>query len=195
MELKEYLAIFRKQANFLGGIILLFLLGGTVFKLFQPVRYHSQVTLNVTRQGIERTAAYRFDDFYRLQADEKFADTVVRWLATDRMKLNIQNEATIDASNFLSLSGKRLSSQIVAVDIVAAEAETAEKLSFSVAKVVNREAEKLNQFQKEESWFLVVADDPVTGIVAWQWHKIIFVSLSFGLLVGFWAGLIRHYLS
>lgn len=193
MELREYLAIFRKQANFFFGIILAFLAIGVLFYFFQPVKYQADLTLNVTRTGQQKTADYQFDDFYRLQADERFADTVVRWLETARMQSDIQKEAGVGIGSF-SLKLERLSSQMIAVEISASNPEIAEETSLSVAKAVNNESNKLNVAQQKENWFEVVADVPVISLATWAWYKIILIALALGIFIAFWAVLIRHYI-
>lgn len=190
MELKEYLAIFRRHANFFLGIVLVFLLMGIAAKIFQPVRYKAELVLNVTRLGQLETTDYRYDNFYRLQADELFADTVVRWLGTARIQNDIQEVA---GSNLIALGAKRLSSQMIAVEIEANKASGVEKIAGATAQVVNQEAQKLNDWQKEKNWFAVVADEPMVSKSVWEWHKIIFISLALGLFIAFWSVIISHY--
>lgn len=65
------------------GIVVLFL-------LLQPVRYTTVLSLHVGRVHNETQAEeYHYDDFYRLQADERFADTLVRWLASPSIVADI----------------------------------------------------------------------------------------------------------
>jgi len=190
MELKEYLALFRRQANLFLGVVLVFLLLGLVLKIFQPVRFKAEVILNVTRIGREETADYRYDDFYRLQADERFADTIVRWLGTARMQEDIQSKA---GKKMLSLNAKRLSSQMINVELTADNRWIAEDIAKAIPQVVNRESEKLNQWQKETNWFTVIADEAVVSQAAWPWDRVIFISLALGVFFAFWSVIITHY--
>lgn len=194
MELREFLAIFRKQANFFFGIILAFLAIGALFYFLQPVKYKAELTLNVTRTGQQKTADYQFDDFYRLQADERFADTVVRWLETARIQSDIQKEAGVGAGSF-ALSSARLSSQLITVEIASSNPDIAEETSLAVAKVVNNESAKLNYEQQKDSWFKVVDDAPVVSLAVWAWYKIILIALALGIFFAFWLVLFRHYLT
>jgi capsular polysaccharide biosynthesis protein len=190
MELKEYLEILRKRIDLFLGVVLVFLLAGTALKIFQPVRWEAEVVLNVTRSGQEETADYRFDGFYRLQADERFADTAVRWLGTARMQEDIQNTA---GKKMVSLEAKRLSSQLIVVEVVAKDAPSAEKISGAIPQILNQEAQKLNQWQKEKNWFMVVADEPTISRSAWEWDRTILISLLFGIFAAFWSVVISHY--
>lgn len=192
MELKEYLALFRRHINLFLGIVLVFLLLGAMVRLFQPVRFRAELVLNVTRLGQEETTDYRYDDFYRLQADERFADTVVRWLETARMKENIQSTAGSTAYPS-SIDAKRLSSQMIAVELVANDTQTLEKIARAIPQAINQESGRLNQWQKEKNWFIVVANEPVVDQIVWEWHWVIFISLLLGIFAAFWSVIIAHY--
>lgn len=191
MELKEFLAIYRKRANLFGAVMLAALACGALFYFFQPVRYRSAVLLNVTRTGQAKTADYQFDDFYRLQADERFADTIVRWLESQRFQADLQKKVATE--RVFSLSAKRLSSQTIAVDVFSAEPVTTERLALAIEPIVNDEAAKLNQWQQKENWFRVAADAPLTGREMWRWEKILLLTLGLGIFTAFWLVLIRHY--
>lgn len=192
MELKEFLAIFQKRANLFFGIILAALVLGALFFFFQPAKYRAELVLNVTRSGQEKTADYQYDDFYRLQADERFADTVVRWLEAENIRNEIKKEA--DVSDSFEMVAKRLSSQMIDVEISAADRRTVEKLTPAVSKVINLEADKLNEWQQKENWFKVIGDEAGVDLAIWAWHEIILIALGLGIFVAFWAVLIRHYL-
>ena len=68
-----------------------------------------------------RVDNYKYDNFYRLQADEKFAETLVEWLKSPRIEEKIFKEAGIDPSGYSlkklakSIKAEKMSSQVVAV--------------------------------------------------------------------------------
>ncbi len=121
MEFKEWLDIFRKRTRMMITVILGCIAVGVLWYVFQPRGLAADLTLNVTRIGSQETSDYKYDDFYRLQADERFADTVVRWLGSPRIVSDIYSTAHLDADS-LGLSGlnkafksERLSSQMIRV--------------------------------------------------------------------------------
>ena len=199
MELKEYIMILRKNIGFFLTILAIFVSGGVIFALVQPQSYHAALTLNVTRDGLQKTDNYRYDSLYRLQADERFADTVVRWLESPRVSADILNDAKIDtntlAENKLAkyFKARRLSSQIVQVDFAAARADLAGNISDSVKKIINAESEKLNAVQKEDAWFIIIGGEPVVRPGKLQSGVVILVSLLAGIFIGLWAVLIKNY--
>jgi uncharacterized protein involved in exopolysaccharide biosynthesis len=200
MELKEYFAIFKKHFWLFLFVIAMFVTAGALFQLFHPLSYKSSLTLNVTRIGAQQTGDYKYDDFYRLQADERFADTVVRWLGSPRVAVDIYNESKITTEGLSSrklsriFKARRLSSQVIEVSYVTKDIKTAQGVAGAVVKVINQETEKLNELQKEESWFTIAAEEPVIRENKWPWEIVILFSALIGIFVGCWAVLIRYYI-
>lgn len=200
MELKEYLAIFKKHFKVFIAVTVIFIAAGIIFQITQPLRYKTSLTLNVTRNNIQPTSDYRYDDFYRLQADEKFADTIVRWLESPGVSADIYNDSGISTTGLTTwqleriFKAERLSSQVISVTYITSDAKTAQNLAKSIAKIVNRESDNLNKLQKEESWFTVVSNEPVIRDNRWPLPIVFSASLLLGIFFGIWAVLIRHYL-
>ncbi|MDO8529285.1 MAG: hypothetical protein Q7S18_01295 [bacterium] len=202
MDLKAYLKIFKKNI-FVFLLTLLIVIGiGAAYKIYKeskPVTFEVSLLLNVTRSGIQNTDNYRFDDFYRLQADERFADTVVRWLKLPRIVTNIYNETGIVSGDIdlkkLSkvFSPKRLSSQAIEVTFESASAREAQDISEALTRTINQEIKLLNQYQKEEVWFKIIGDEPVIKANKLEWKDILLLSAILGIFLGIWAVLIKHY--
>ena len=137
MELREFIGIFVKDRKvFFGIIFAAALLGALVFR-FQPERYETALTLNVARTEADTASDYKYDQFYRLQADERFADTVVRWLAAPSVRADIASGANTSPRVVSSISAKRLSSQMIDVrysaDRVADFGKTADAITSSIS--------------------------------------------------------------
>lgn len=200
MEFKQYLDIFKKHSKLFLLTVVVFILAGVLFQLFRPLGYNAQLTLNITRIGSQQTSDYRYDDFYRLQADEKFADTVVRWLASPKVAEKILNDSGVATSGLSHwtlvrmFKAERFSSQVVSLSYSAKTQATAQNLAGSVLKIINQEAEELNKIQKEESWFTVISDEPIIRENKWPWEVVILLSFLVGMLAGLWTVLIKHYL-
>lgn len=204
MELKDYLKIFVKNLVWFSLVLLLAMTIGAGYKHYknsQPATYQVSLLLNVTRTGIQATDNYRYDDFYRLQADERFADTVVRWIENPRIVTDVYNEtgmisggiALSELSKFFD--AKRLSSQAIDVNFTAKSAVEAQNLSENLVKAINSEIKNLNQFQKEESWFKIIGDEPVIKEYKITWKNVLLISIALGIFLGIWVVLIKHYLT
>lgn len=204
MDLKNYIKIFLKNWIWFLVTVIIVLGASYGYKKYEnskPVNYEVFLLLNVTRSGIQVTDAYRYDDFYRLQADEKFADTVVSWLKTPRVVTDIYNE-TGKVSGDVSLKElskifktKRLTSQTISVEFSSESAREAQDISEALTKMINNEAKDLNQYQKEDNWFKVVGDEPVIKEHKVKWNDILPIFIPLAIFLGIWVALIKHYLT
>lgn len=197
MDIRAYWEMLQKNARVFGLIVggLWFL--SLVWFLSQPVRYQGTLLLNVGRTAAEPSAEYEYDSFYRLQADERFGDTLVRWLANPRIVSDILasagSSADVHSEKALAhqFQAKRLSSQIVEVRFTATTREAITRYSQAIVEVTQKYTETLNASQV--NWFRVVGSEPVirdARMPAWP-----FLALTFfgALFIGFWAILLKHY--
>ncbi len=191
MELKKIVKIFQQEKKIFFLVLLFSLTLGVLFYFVQPHFYKVNLMLNVTRQGTQKTSDYSFDEFYRLQADEKFADTIVRWLESPRIQEDICHQVKQDCSR--KIKAKRLSSQYVEIIYFINKPETGKKEAKAIAQVLQNETKKLNLKQKNKNWFFLVVDDPVIKLNHWNIRKILGISVLLGLLIGFWSVLIKYY--
>lgn len=200
MELKEYINIFKTHIKSFILAVVLVLIGGILYFSLWPVMYDTSLTLNITRGGTQETAEYKYDDFYRLQADEKFAETVVEWLKSPRTVSDIYLNSDINPSQFSlrklekSLQSEKLSSQVVSVKFSADTPEKAKKISDSISKITAKNIESLNLNQQEKNWFEVVAQDPVVAQGSLNFWVVILAALVLGIFLGLWTVLIIYYL-
>jgi len=192
MELKEYITIFKKHFKLFLLMIFLVTAAIIVFQIVRPLTYKTSLALNITRDGSQKTDDYKYDDFYRLQADERFADTVVRWMALPAITESIYSEAGVSEGE--KFKAKRLSSQLIEITYITSDVKTAQKLSDSIIKVLNRETEKLNEFQKNEAWFKILGGQPIITDNKPNLWKSAPVGLLIGVFLGFWTVIIKHYL-
>lgn len=202
MDPRDYIDVFKKQKKTFWTIVFLSVLIAIVWQKSQLVEYQAMLLLNIGRTGIENSQNYyTYDSFYRLQADERFADTVVRWLGAPRVVEDIYSAVSIDTQNISArdLKGtfvaKRLSSQVVEVIYTDASGQVLKKISDAAVTTLNRYTESLNQENKETNWFIVIGSDPVIRDARVPLPLSVAVGLIFGVFVGFWAVLIRYFFS
>ncbi|MFZ2188055.1 MAG: hypothetical protein WAV73_00640 [Candidatus Moraniibacteriota bacterium] len=200
MELKEYLLIIRKQVKLFVGVIALFVLGILGYFIFRPVVFDTSLFLNITRVGNQVSEGYKYDDFYRLQADEKFAETIVEWLKSPRIVVDISSAAgrNVEELSLKQLTkifqAEKMSSQIVSVKFSAADKKTAEKNAQAISDVLRKNTEKLNEDQQEDTWFEIKADNPVIIENAPDLRIVFLAALAMGIFMGFWIVMLKHYL-
>lgn len=201
MEFREFIGIFQKHRNLFLGTVLVCVFAAWIWQRGQAVSYQATLLINIGRAGVSETTDYTYDSFYRLQADERFADTVVRWLSTPRVVEDIYREAHLnsegmDAKGLSAVfSAGRLSSQIISVKYGGENKKALEELATSAVTVLNRYTDTLNTEAREKSWFVVIGSDPVISDARVDMRKALLVGLALGLFFGFWAVLWRHYFS
>lgn len=199
MELRDFVKIFTKQRRVLAVIVLASGVAGWLVFVLQSPSVAADLTLNIARTGVQQTADYRYDGFYRLQADERFADTVVQWLASPRIM-----EDVAVATKVRPLSGRpwqfgggvqaeRLSSQVIRVHYRTQTVDEAKRFAAGLLTTVNTETSQLNSAAKDESWFTVQGEEPVVVDGQFGWPKAIGFGVVIGIFVAFWVGLIRWY--
>lgn len=199
MELKEYLEILKKNISLFLVIIVLIPLFAWAFFYFQPTSFETSLILNITRTGIQETPDYRYDDFYRLQADERFSDTVVEWIKSPQIVNEIFGDARLNPNEKSitrlkkTFSAERRTSQVISIKFFSNSPEVAEKISSSIVKTLSEKTQKLNENQKEPNWFQIVAEKPLITRKAYEWEKIILAALLSGIFVAFFAVMGKHY--
>jgi capsular polysaccharide biosynthesis protein len=200
MELKEYFSIIKKQFKLFLSVIIAVVASIFIYFIFRPVFFDTSLFLNITRAGNQISEGYKYDNFYRLQADEKFAETIAQWLKSPRVVSDINKEAEITNMENLNLKqltkvfqADKLSAQIVSVKFSAPDKKTAEKLALAIPVILKKNINQLNEDQKENTWFEIKANDPVIRQNNPDWGIIFIISLVLGLFLGFWVVLFRHY--
>lgn len=200
MELKEYIKILRSNAKIFWGVVILIVLGSFAYFYLRPVSYATSLTLDVTRQGAQNTPDYKFDDFYRLQADEKFAETIAQWLRSPRTVTEIYLKSGINPEQFTQrqltkyFKAEKLSSQVVSVSFSAGSADIAKKISTALPEIISKNTDRLNENQKENAWFQVIPQEAVVTRGTFDPFFVFLISLIFGVFVAFWAVMIYHYI-
>jgi len=193
MELKEYVKIFKKNLNWFLSVLGIVLFGGLLIQLILGGWYKVELDLNITRTGYQAdTSEYRYDEFYRLQADERFSDTVVQWTNSRRIKEDISNKAK--GINFVKFKAERLSSQMIKVSFLIKDKNQASKITQSITEVLNDKTDELNLEQKNPSWFKILVSSPVTYEYRISFGKLVMMLLFGGVFLGFWVVLIKHYM-
>lgn len=196
MEFIQCLNILRKEARLFWSVVFGCTLLALLWQQSQGPRFEAIQLLNVGRNGAQATTDYTYDGFYRLQADERFADTAVRWLGSPRVVEDIYREAEIGSRRDAgaSFQAGRLSSQMVEVRYEAENAGALDKLGRAIPLVLNRYAESLNRDFRETSWFVIVPSDPVVKDARTPALPALSGGFLLGLFLAFWGVLLRHYL-
>lgn len=198
MELRNFIAIFIAEKRLIATILIAALAIGFFAYRLQAQWYTSTVLFSVTRIAPEETADYRYDQLYRLQADERMADTVARYLESGiGMKTAVERaELSAPRADFF-IEGKvralRTSSQLIQVKYRAKTATEAERLADALLETGERYAASLNEQARDRNWFTLLATDPFIKDGRFTLLRSLFIALASGALLAFWTVLIRWY--
>ncbi|HWQ60529.1 MAG TPA: hypothetical protein VN420_05305 [Candidatus Fimivivens sp.] len=193
MEFRDFCLIFRGRWKLFAGIVAGIVFLSLLALLYQPSRFETDLTVNVSRSGMQHTTDYTYDQFYRLQADERFADTVVRWLETPSLRQEIRSVADVSPDVTDSIKASRLSSQMISVSYVSNSEHGAGDMATAIPDVLNRETMKLNELAKDPDWFVVLADEPTMRDARFPAWILLSIGAALGFFAAFWTVLIDWY--
>lgn len=188
MELRDFFALFGIHKKIFWNIVIVSVIIGALFYFVQPQKYKSSLALNVTRDGVQSVDEYTYDNFYRLQADERFADTVVQWINSPHILVKV-----LDGNIGKKIDAKRLSSQVVEVVYVTDTPKEGAEIAKSLIVALNDEAQRLNQKQNQDNWFVILGSDPVITDNTYSLLFLCGVSGALGFFIAFWSVMIVHY--
>jgi capsular polysaccharide biosynthesis protein len=136
-----------------------------------------------------------------LQADDKFAETVVEWLKSPGITKNIFDKAGVNSSQKTmrnlskSFQAEKLSSNLVGVRYSTETSEESGKIAPAIASVVSEKTKALNADARDPNWFQVAASD----LIILKNTQDLRVNLGIAALVGFFLGTLlafgKHYIS
>ena len=199
MDLKEYILIIKKHLQIFLFVIFLVLIGGFTYFYTRPVSYDASLALNITRKGTDRAIDYKYDYYYRLGADEKFADTIVEWLKDPGTVSRIYGDSESPSASFSLrkltklLKPEKRSSEMVLVYFSSSDEKELKNISDSIRREISRNADDLNYLQKDESWFSVIGQEPVIIKHSFNFKLIVLGLLVLGIFLAFWVVLTLHY--
>jgi hypothetical protein len=201
MEFRDIVKLYWEERRLFLLVVAVTVFMTLVWQVNQPVMYRASLLLNIGREGAKTTVDYTYDNFYRLQADERFADTVVRWLQSPRVvsdiltETGIRPEAASERELRSRIGAKRLSSQVVEASFVAGERSVLEKESEVIVKILNAYASGLNRNGTSEGWFVVVGSNPVILDARTASGTAIAFGLALGVFLAFWGIALKRYVN
>lgn len=188
MELKEYWFLIKRnwKVFVLIWVLIIFLAEALFF--LKSRQQETILSLTISREKLEKTEDYQYDQYYRLLADEKFLDSVLLWFRDPETVKSVLKEIGITKTDLAwrklanIFQGKKLSpnyAQIYFVDFSPAQAE---KVAQVWQKVLNRKNQELNQKEAiEKNWFLITLGKPITNFYEPQYGLVFLITF----LVGF----------
>ncbi len=192
MELRDFLQLFIRQRSLIAWILGAAVVIGFLSYRLQSQWYEGVVLLSVTRQAAEATPEYQYDHSYRLQADERMADTLARYLESEIGRRDTARQVPftgVRETEFIEsqVSALHLSPSIVQVSYAAMTPTEAESIAEAFYKTGERYVASLNEQAGNRNWFTLVASDPYAKDGRYTLLVALGVALVLGVIVAFWT--------
>lgn len=167
-----------------------------VFSLLRPAYYDTSLAFSINRINLQTTEDYQYDGYYAIQASDLFSQTVMSWLMTPSVLLEIYQKAQIDPqiSSLEEISSrfkaKKYSPQNIVIRYKERDHQTADKIAQAITTVVEEKAVLANKTSEQKALFEVAGTSPV--IV--ERKPVIWLNTLIGLVTGFIFSLMAAYL-
>ncbi len=191
MEIDDYLRLTFRHWRLIAAVICLGLAVGLAVSWLTPVTYDAAVNLTVERVNPKATADYQYDGYYVQQSTDDLAQTIVSWLGTPAVLVDIYQTAgwglSVRSLDEVSrvFQAKKYSKQNVGLRINDRSEATAEKLAEAAAKTIEQRVSQINLDPDGKPMFAVTSTKPVVMSRQPSW----LIGGGLGLIVGLLIGL------
>lgn len=189
MELRDSIYLFSRRKALALSLIVLVVAASYAWAYLQPVRFTTSVSFAVNRVNREDTKVYEYDGYYALQASDLFSDTVVSWLQTPSVLVEIYKQAGKQdaAQDIQSLTSqfktKKFAAQNIVVTYSSPTESEAEKLASAMTDVIKAQTESSNRTSQGKALFEVDATTPVIAKASPNPLLIGVISFAVGLIL------------
>ncbi len=201
MELREYYKILKSNVSIVIYTAIIAVVIAYAWSVRASETYSTSLLLNISRAETQPTADYRYDQFYRLQADEKFAETIVEWLKSPGVAKDIFAKAGISADQKTirqlskSFRAEKLSADLIAVQFSTRTNDEAARITPAIATVISDKTKSLNDDARDPNWFKVDMTNPVIAGNAQDLRINLGISALVGIFIGTLLAFGKHYIS
>ncbi|MDP2683908.1 MAG: hypothetical protein Q8P20_02520 [bacterium] len=159
--------IFSKYKWLIIIVIIVGVCSAVAFSLIKAPYFDTSLSFSINRVNHQTTADYEYDGYYAIQASDLFSQTVMSWLMTPSVLLEIYESAGIDPkiSSLEEISSrfktKKFSPQNIVVRYKERDYETADKIATAITTTIQNNAQQSNKTSDDEALFEVIGTKPV----------------------------------
>lgn len=201
MEFKEFLAVLKVKGKLFWGVWLGFIFLGLAIFLAIPVKNEATLSFDVAREnGDSSLAEYQYDQFYRLEADDRFTQSVVQWMGdlnvqrkiTDKFKGELLEEESERIIN--SLRAEKKAVNFLQVHFAIEASKDAVIISKAIKEVLDEKVSSLNKSSGDEKWFKLIASGPTVEQKKVSFLLLMSLFVVLGLFLASFIVVASHYL-
>ncbi len=197
MELKEFLNLVKKYRITFGLIVLgVFFLGLIIYNQQRKI-YLGSIAINISREDKTIINDCQYDQFYRLEADEKFGKNVVNWVSDpglmERNRKDFGKVRKGDWSDLSKIKATQLSSNYIKVEFQSKSSQSATIFGKVLENNLIQQTQQLKSNQGDKGWFKLVIDDVRVEKNNISIYLILLISICLGFSLGIFGVLLRYY--
>ena len=200
MEIREYYKIWRAHFSVVIYAVLVAVVAVYAWSVKESESYSASLLLNIGRTETQSTAEYKYDQFYRLQADEKFAETVAMWLKSPGVAKDIFEKASVNTSQKTirqlskNFRAEKVSPETISVSFGTQNEEEGKKIANAVSFIISEKTKNMNSEARDPSWFKVDMSDLIILKNTQDLRINLFVAALIGIFIGTFLAFGKHYI-
>lgn len=201
MELREYYKIIKSNIAVIIYTVVIAVATVYAWSVRTSQTYNASLLLNISRTETQTTSDYRYDQFYRLQADDKFSETIVEWLKAPGVAQDIFAKAGINSDQKTmrdlskSFQAEKLSSNLVSVRYSTETSDESAKIAPAISAIISDKTKSLNSDARDPNWFQA----NTSNLIVLKNTQDLRLNLGIAALVGLFLGALlafgKHYIS
>jgi hypothetical protein len=197
MEFREFVKLIGKN-KYLLFLAVVFCLGAGFFVWrYQANFYAASFSVGIDRGAFEKTDDYKYDQFYRLQADEKFAENITYW-ANDpgflsKAKKDFLGFGGEKFNNIKAIKAEQFSSNYLKVNFKSSTKEELMPFYKALKKNLRQKTEDLDYENKAPGWFKLNFGDLAVNKNNPSLFLYFCIALGAGILFGIFLILFVYY--
>jgi capsular polysaccharide biosynthesis protein len=201
MELREYYKILKTNVSVVVYTAIIAVIVAYAWSVRVSQAYNASLLLNVSRTETQSTSDYRYDQFYRLQADDKFSETIVEWLKSPGISQDIFTKAGINSDQKTmrdlsrSFQAEKLSSDLISVKYSVESNDDAAKIAPAISAIISDKTKSLNSDARDPNWFQIDTSNLIVLKNAQDLRLNLGIAALIGLFLGALLAFGRHYIS
>lgn len=198
MELKEFIDLLKNNIKVFWLILIGAIFVGLGIFNYQKSFYVASIGVDIAREkeNIKDSPNYQYDQFYRLQADEKFGQNIVSWLEDPSFNnLNQKDFEKGQVGEWSDISGIKVfqpSANYLKIDFKSKNPLSAHLFGKVLKENLKERTEQLN-FSQSDNWFKLIFSQTYVAKNNPNIYIFLIVSILLGSFLGFLAVLFKDY--
>lgn len=197
MELIELFNLIKKNQVVFAGVFLLVFLTGLFFYYQQNQIYLASMAINISREKQNANQDYQYDQFYRLQADEKFGQNIVNWVGDSGLMNNSKEDfIALGKGNWEDISkvkAVQASSNYIKVEFKSKTSQSALVFGKVLKENLNKKNQQLGGEKEQNNWFKLIIDDTQVVKNKVNFPFFLITTILLAILMGIFGVLLAHY--